>query len=93
MNTLGANRRIPGVVEPTKRFVSSTGFRSRFALRIDGGKTKAGFELIEYLTEWLNSHTRLSDRMMAAFLRNHSQRGQVDDSAGMRSADSLVDER
>ena len=38
---------------------------------------KRGFhgrpELVEYLTSWLNDHTRLADRMMGAFLRNQQR--------------------
>ncbi len=42
----------------------------RFVARIEQGDIGAGNELVEYLTAWLRDHTRLSDRMMGAFLRN-----------------------
>jgi hemerythrin-like metal-binding protein len=42
--------------------------------RLDQGDREAGAELVEYLTSWLKEHTRLADRMLGAFLRNH-QRG------------------
>jgi hemerythrin len=45
----------------------------QFVRRIEGGDTKAGLELVEYLTSWLHDHTRLADRMMGAFLRNHQR--------------------
>src|ERR1017187_5331237 len=45
----------------------------QFVLRIERGDTKAGVELVEYLTSWLHEHTRLADRMMGAFLRNHQR--------------------
>ena len=43
----------------------------QFVLRIEQGDTKAGVELVEYLTSWLPEHAGLADRMMGAFLRNH----------------------
>ena len=45
----------------------------RFSLRIERGDTKAGIELLEYLTAWLHDHTRVADRMMGAFLRNQQR--------------------
>ncbi|SPF56827.1 Hemerythrin-like metal-binding protein [Candidatus Sulfopaludibacter sp. SbA4] len=42
----------------------------QFVLRMEQGETKAGPELLDYLTSWLRYHTRLADRMMGAFLRN-----------------------
>ena len=42
----------------------------RFAGRIEEGDRKAGGELIEYLASWLQNHISVSDRMMAAYLRN-----------------------
>ena len=42
----------------------------RFVKRIDGGQTVAAQELIDFLAEWLNTHTQVSDRMMGAFIRN-----------------------
>jgi len=44
-----------------------------FAERIGQGDTAAGGELVEYLTAWLHDHTRLADRMLGAFLRNHQR--------------------
>jgi hemerythrin len=44
-----------------------------FARRIEQGDSKAGPELVEYLTSWLHDHTRLADRMMGAFLRNQQR--------------------
>lgn len=46
----------------------------RFAKRIEEGDRKAGGELIEYLASWLQSHVSVSDRMMAAYLRNFERR-------------------
>jgi hemerythrin len=44
-----------------------------YVRRIEQGDSKAGPELVEYLTSWLNDHTRLADRMMGAFLRNQQR--------------------
>ena len=41
--------------------------------RIEAADLKARRELIEYLTGWLRDHTRLADRMLGAFLRNHQR--------------------
>ena len=41
--------------------------------RIEQGDSAAGEELVEYLTSWLHDHTRLADRMLGAFLRNHQR--------------------
>ena len=38
--------------------------------KIEGGDLEAGRMLVAYLKSWLRDHTRLPDRMMAAFLRN-----------------------
>jgi len=46
----------------------------RFARRIEEGDRKAGVEMIEYLASWLQSHVSVSDRMMAAYLRNFERR-------------------
>jgi hemerythrin len=43
----------------------------QFVLRIERGEKEAGTALVEYLTFWLHDHTRLADRMLGAFLRNH----------------------
>jgi hemerythrin len=45
----------------------------QYARRMGEGDTKAGLELVEYLTSWLHDHTRLADRMMGAFLRNQER--------------------
>ena len=45
----------------------------QYALQVGQGDTKAGLELVEYLTSWLHDHTRLADRMMGAFLRNQER--------------------
>ena len=42
----------------------------QFVLGIEHEDSKAGLDLVEYLTSWLHNHTRLSDRMLGAFLRN-----------------------
>jgi hypothetical protein len=41
--------------------------------RIEAGDPKARLELVEYLTEWLNDHTRIADRMLGSFLGNHQR--------------------
>jgi len=60
-----------------------------FLQRLEHGDTAAGSELVEYLSYWLNSHTRLADRMMAAFLRNQ-RRGpwKMTFQAGTKPADA-----
>ena len=45
----------------------------QFVLRIEQGDANAGLQLVEYLNHWLHEHTRLADRMMAAFLRNQNR--------------------
>jgi len=45
----------------------------QFVERIEQGDCAAGEELVEYLTSWLHDHTRLADRMLGAFLRNHQR--------------------
>jgi hemerythrin-like metal-binding protein len=42
----------------------------QFIVEVNAGDRDAGIELIDYLKSWLNDHTRIADRMMAAFLRN-----------------------
>jgi hemerythrin len=42
----------------------------QFVPGIEQGDAKPGLDLVEYLTSWLHYHTRLSDRMLGAFLRN-----------------------
>ena len=45
----------------------------QFVLGIEHGDIKAGLDLVEYLASWLHNHTRLSDRMLGAFLRNRQR--------------------
>jgi hemerythrin len=59
----------------------------QFVVLIEQGDTKAGIELVEYLTSWLHDHTRLADRMLGAFLRNH-QRCTLTFQAGTKPLDS-----
>jgi len=42
----------------------------RLVRRIDAGQPAAAGELLEFLDSWLKTHTRVSDRMMGAYLRN-----------------------
>jgi hemerythrin len=44
-----------------------------FAGAIGGGDTEAPALVVEYLSDWIKGHTGLSDRMMAAALRNHDR--------------------
>jgi hemerythrin len=46
----------------------------RFVKRIEEGDRKAGAELPEYMAGWLQGHIPVSDRMMAAYLRNFERR-------------------
>ena len=46
----------------------------RFVKRIEEGDRKAGAELLEYLAGWLQNHIPVTDRMMAAYLRNFERR-------------------
>jgi hemerythrin len=41
--------------------------------RVRKGDTEAALVLLHYLANWLHSHTSLTDRMMAAYLRNYSR--------------------
>jgi hemerythrin len=43
----------------------------QFALRIKRHDSTAGTALVEYLQSWLHNHTRVADRMLGSFLRNH----------------------
>ncbi len=60
-----------------------------FLKSIDEGDRDAGPELVAYLTEWLDDHTRLADMMLGAFLRNN-ERGlyKVTFHAGTKPADA-----
>jgi hemerythrin-like metal-binding protein len=62
----------------------------QFVLRMEKGETKAGPELVDYLTSWLHDHTRLADRMMGAFLRNHRRMGKLTVRAGTRPIDACA---
>ncbi|MGO9230413.1 MAG: bacteriohemerythrin [Bryobacteraceae bacterium] len=46
----------------------------RLIKRIEEGDRKAPGELLDYLTGWLQSHVLVTDRMMAAYLRNFYRR-------------------
>jgi hemerythrin-like metal-binding protein len=43
-----------------------------FVDRLLEGDPSAAEELVEYLADWLQGHTRVADRMMGASLRNHN---------------------
>ena len=43
----------------------------QFVAAIEKDDALAGTALVRYLDSWLNNHTRLADRMLGAFLRNH----------------------
>src|SRR5262249_20710525 len=42
----------------------------RLVKRIDPGQQPAAAELVEFVSNWLRTHTRVSDRMMGAYIRN-----------------------
>jgi hemerythrin len=44
-----------------------------FVPRIEGGERKAALLLLEFLSGWLQEHTRLADCMMAAHVRNYER--------------------
>ena len=46
----------------------------QFIKRIEEGDRKAGAELLQYLAGWLQNHMPVTDRMMAAYLRNFQRR-------------------
>jgi len=46
----------------------------RFIKRIEEGDRKAGAEMLQYLAAWLQTHIPVTDRMMAAYLRNFERR-------------------
>jgi len=49
--------------------------RTRQLVRlIEQGDRHAGAEMLEYVTGWLKGHVAVTDRMMAAYLRNYSRR-------------------
>ena len=45
----------------------------QYAPLIEKGDAEAGAALVEFLTHWLHDHTRVTDRMMGAFLRNQQR--------------------
>lgn len=45
----------------------------RYAPLIEKGDQEAGNELVEFLTNWLDDHTAVTDRMMGAYLRNQER--------------------
>lgn len=61
----------------------------QLVLRIEQEEATAGLELAEYLTSWLHDHTRLADRMLGAFLRNH-QRCTMTFRAGTKPMDACA---
>jgi len=61
----------------------------QFAERMEQADAEAVPELVAYLTQWLHDHTRLADRMLGAFLRNHQRfMCKLTFSAGTRPGDS-----
>jgi methyl-accepting chemotaxis protein len=42
----------------------------RMVKRIDAGQSVAAEELLQFLSDWLKSHTQVADRMMGAYIRN-----------------------
>jgi hemerythrin len=45
----------------------------QFVRKIEEGDSRAPFDLVEHLSSWLHDHTRLTDRMLGAFLRGHER--------------------
>ncbi|MBZ5727146.1 MAG: hemerythrin family protein [Acidobacteriia bacterium] len=45
----------------------------QFLPRIESGETGAAHLLLEFFAWWLKEHTRLTDCMMAAYVRNHER--------------------
>jgi len=45
----------------------------QYAPLIETGDGEAGAMLVEFLTHWLHDHTRVTDQMLAAFLRNQER--------------------
>jgi len=54
--------------------------------RVMQGDAEAGQALVQYLANWLEEHTRLADRMLGAFLRNHRRVSKVTFRAGTKPA-------
>ncbi len=44
-----------------------------FLPRIESGEPEAAPLLLEFFSWWLKDHTRLTDRMMSAYVRNHAR--------------------
>ena len=67
----------------------------QFVLQIEQGDAEAGLALVDYLTSWLRDHTRLADRMMGAFLRNHQRIAKLTFRAGTKPMEACdwVDSR
>jgi len=63
---------------------------AQFVLRIEQGDSAAGVELVDYLTSWLNDHTRVADRMMGAFLRNQRRCMKLTFRAGTKPIDACA---
>ena len=61
---------------------------AQFINRIGRGDPAAGPALIGYLTEWLHNHTRLPDKMLGAFLRNHRRAGKMVFTVGTKAPGS-----
>jgi hemerythrin len=62
----------------------------QFVLRIEEGDSAAAVELVDYLTSWLNDHTQVADRMMAAFLRNQRRCMKMTFRAGTKPLDACA---
>ena len=45
----------------------------QYAPLIEQGNTEAGHEFVDFLVRWLEEHTAVTDRMMAAYLRNQER--------------------
>jgi hemerythrin-like metal-binding protein len=49
----------------------------QFAAAIDAGDSEAPLLLVDYVAGWLKDHTRLTDRMLGAHLRNYGRQQAV----------------
>lgn len=63
---------------------------AKFIQRLGQHDQEAGPQLLEYLVQWLNHHTRLADRMLGAFLRNHRRTGKIVFTLSTRASDSCT---
>jgi len=61
---------------------------ARLIQRIGRADPNAGTALVEFLSKWLQNHSRLPDRMLAAFLRNKRRTGKIVFTAGTKAHDS-----